>query len=294
MEKKEKLEHHILNKLKERLATVRHLHEKCFGSKRWDGKSDKAPYYFYDKNDNLFEKPKKGIKLGTGVNAIRSSAAMIFNLLGQEDVYFDGEKYSIKYEGEYAAIKDENNEQHNAYLDAVLINDDGGKMIAIEAKMLEWLNSPKNLAQVYLKEEYYPKENDQKKLFIDFFNSMVNANKVRKDGRYTHNRYKRYDAIQMTIHILSLYNYCCRDGNHPNEITLYNVVWSYNCSEYCTEAKEANDYIERVNKAFKPIFKDKRVSFEAKYIEFGLFKEKIDLSKSKDRERYLERYNINN
>ena len=294
MGKKENLEHDILNKLKEKLKIVSRLNDECFGSKRWDGKSEKASYYLYNKNDNLLEKPNKGVKLGTGVDAIRSSAAMIFNLLGQEDVNLNGTKYSIKYEEEYEAIKDEKNEPHNAHLDAVLINNNENKMIAIESKMLEWLNSPKNLAQVYLKEKFYPEENDQKKLFVNFFNCLVNTNKKLKDGRYAHNRYKHYDAIQMTIHILSLYNYCCRDWNHSKEITLYNVVWSYNCSEYCTEAKEANNFIERVNKTFKPIFKAKGVNFEAKYIEFDLFKKMIDLSKSKDRERYLERYNLNN
>lgn len=292
MEKEENIEYHILNRLKKKLITVRDLPEECFGSKRWNGKSDKSQFYLFNANNNLFEAPNNGIRLGTGVDAIRSSAAMIFNLLGQEDVYFNETKYSIEYEEKYVAIKDENNESHNAHLDAVLKKNEESniKIIAIEAKMLEWLNSPKNLAQVYLKEEYYPEENNQKRLFVDFFNDLVNTNKVLKDGRYAKKEYKRYDAIQMTIHILSLYNYCCRDGNRPMEITLYNVVWSYNCPEYCIEKKEANDFIERANKKFKPIFKDKGVDFEAKYIEFDSFKKMINLSK--DRERYLERYNL--
>ena len=278
----------ILEALKEKLRKTKILDDDKFGSKRWDGKSEKSKYYLFDKRNNLFE-AERGVKLGTGVESIRSSAAMIFNLMGKDTVEFnDGSQYDIQYEEEFEVIEDEKAKTHSAHLDVTLRNEKKSEMIAIEAKMREWLNSPKNLAKAYLEEKSYPKENDKKKKFISFFNGLVDKGKELKYGRHPHTKYKVYDAIQMTIHILSLYNECCK--SHYKSITLCNVVWKYDCSRYNQEEEEGQKFVEEANKEFSHIFKEKGVDFKVEYITFQYFKERLKLSD--DRKSYLQRYEI--
>ena len=70
----------ILNKLKQALMNVSKLPESEFGSWRWRN-SKKQEYYLHDWRKNLYEMPNADINLGTGREAVRSSAAMIFKAL---------------------------------------------------------------------------------------------------------------------------------------------------------------------------------------------------------------------
>lgn len=130
---------------------------------------DKAPFYLKNILDNLYNAQLHN-KIDFRANAIKSSAAMIFNTLGSTDFFLDGRKYNnIKYEVELEVIKIEEH-KHNAHLDASFISDNGKEINFVEAKMLEWLSSPKNLSRVYLDKKCYLKETGDKiKNFIDFF-----------------------------------------------------------------------------------------------------------------------------
>lgn len=291
---KEQDELNLLAELKNKLIEIEKKRGNClkdddFGSVRWE-KSEKKEFYFYDLRKNLFEIPNKTISLGTGVEAIRSSAAMIFNTLGQGSVIFNGEKYNTpKYEQEFTAIIDDDKKEHNAHLDAVLYSADEKDMIAIEAKMLEWINSPKNLHKAYVSKENYVSENKKREVFINFFNSLKN-NKIDKDNRFCHET-KRYDSIQMTIHILSLYNYCCtKVDSVPKNIKLLNVVWNYDCEDYKIEEKEGKEFVKKANEAFAPLFTELGVDFSIEYTSYSEFIKSLTLSP--ERSAYLGRYMI--
>lgn len=287
-------EYALLGNLKKKLisaAKIINLNftEDDFG---WTKKkeSEKKEFYLFNRDNNLFEKPYKNVKLGTGVEAVRSSAAMIFNLLGQEDIKIDNINFNRpKYETELKAIKDDKYSDHNAHLDATLTSKDGTRFLAIEAKMLEWINCPKNLSLAYLDKEMYSNDNPEK--FIDFFNKYI-RDKDKRDSkdRYFHKN-KRYDAIQMTIHILALYNACFKGEIKPDEIYLWNVVWEYPCKDYDIEKEEAGDYIEDANDTFSKLFSNLGHSFKVEYKTFQDVRDSIDFTLD-ERKKYLERYDI--
>ena len=217
---------------------------------------------------------------------------MIYNLLGENRLILDGTTYSnIEYEKQFAAIKDEGTKKHKAHLDAVFQTLDNSEMYAIEAKLLEWKNSPKNLAAAYLKEAMYLPANTVSKTFIDYFYSLIDQ-KQDQAGRYKHKK-KRYDAIQMTIHILGPYNHFA-EMTTPSvkKLTLLNVVWKYDCDEYETEVKEAIEYLSDANSVFAPLFKQIGIDFSIQYSTFQDFKKRIDFSNDPKRLEYLKRYDV--
>ena len=263
------------------------LKDDDFGSKQWET-SNKKVYYLYDYRKNLFEAPSPQTELGTGVEAVRSSAAMIYNLFGEADFILDSKTFtSVEYEKTFPAIID----RPPAHLDAVFYSFDNTEMYAVEAKLLEWMGHPKNLAQAYLEDELYLAVNNNRQTFIDFFKSLI-LYKQDKDGRYKHIS-ERYDAIQMTIHTLALYNHFLEENDSKvKKLTLLNLVWKYDCDEYAKEEEEALAYIEKANAVFAPLFKHIGIDFSVKYSTFQDFKKRIDFSKDVERFEYLKRYEI--
>lgn len=260
-----------------------------FGSKRWNA-SKKRVFYLCKLENNLFERPSPSTVLGTGAEAVRSSAAMIYNLLGENELVLDGKTYSsIEYEKQFPAIKDEGSKKHNAHLDAVFLSSDKSEMYAIEAKLLEWKDSPKNLAAAYLKKAMYFPANTESKVFIDFFKSLIDL-KLDANGRYKHNK-KRYDAIQMIIHTLGLYNHFAEMKTpQVKKLTLLNVVWKYECDEYEIEENEAAQFLDDANNVFSPLFKRIGIDFSIQYSTFQAFKDKLTFAKDSNRLEYLKRY----
>lgn len=265
------------------------LTDRAFGSSRWKT-SEKKVFYLYDFRNNLFESPSPQTELGTGVEAVRSSAAMIFNLLGETTFILDHNLYSgIEYEKRFPAIKDEQDDTHEAHLDAVFYSSNKDEMYAVEAKMLEWKDSPKNLATAYLDEGMYLTENNNRQVFIDFFKSLIRPQKD-KDGRYKH-LLKRYDAIQMTIHTLALFNHFSKETDSTvKKLTLLNVVWKYDCDEYAMEEKEAQVFLKEANQRFIPLFNQIGIDFSIQYSTLQDLKKRFDFANAPKRFEYLKRY----
>ena len=296
-----KIEEKILSMLKKNLLEVNKsiIDSKVFfgnTNPRYKNSEKAQKYYLLNKANNLYKQKFPNFKLGTGLEAVRSSAAMIYNLLGEVPIKFkDGRTFkSPEYEKEYEAILSDNQSKHKANIDAILISEDNSHFYAIEAKLLEWINCPKNLSDAYLHEENYltGHDNDVPKKFIEFFKKYKRNKKNKKEERWLHKK-ERYDAIQMTIHILALYNACSRKEITPNsEIILYNVVWKYDCDDYKKEEKEAKEFVEDANNVFPQLFKNLGYDFKVEYITFEAFKNSIDFS-DKDRENYLKRYRNN-
>lgn len=267
------------------------LTEKDFGSKRWNN-SEKRVFYLRDKQNNLFDIPNPKTELGTGVEAVRSSAAMIFNLLGEKEFIFDHKNYSgVEYEKTFSAIIDEKGETHKAHLDAVFHSLDNSEMYAVEAKLLEWKDSPKNLAEAYLDKERYFIAEEESKAFIDYFKSLI-LQEQDNYGRFKH-KTQKYDAIQMTIHTLALYTYFSEVTMRVvKNLTLLNVVWKYDCDEYSKEEEEAYHFIKNANERFAPLFKQIGIDFSIRYYTFQDFKNRIDFSNAPQRLTYLKRYEV--
>ena len=280
----------VLQLLKDKLiiaAKVKgiELTDSAFGSLRW-GKSEKRVFYLYDYRNNLYETPSSKTELGTGIEAVCSSAAMIFNLFGEKEFVLDRKLYTgIEYEKTFPSIEG----RPPAHLDVVFNSKDNSELYAVEAKMLEWKDSPKNLAKAYLDEEVYYPSNKNSQSFIEFFQSLINQEQD-EYGRYKHFT-KRYDAIQMTIHTLSLYNFFSKETSSAiKKLTLLNVVWKYDCDEYSIEEKEAYNYMKAANARFAPLFKQIGIVFSIQYSTLQDFKKRIDFSNAAERFEYLKRY----
>lgn len=251
--------------------------------------SSKAKYYFKDIKDNCFDTPHD--KLDNRARSIYSSATMIYNLLGKT-VTLNNKSYEVLYEEELPAITPGKNkyQTHKAHLDATLRNKE--EIIFVEAKMREWLGKPKKLKNAYLDKSKYLDITTNKQQFIDFFKTLIKDNTL--ELKEYKSIYEKYDAIQMTIHILGIYNFI-KLGNNKNikNISLINCIWDYpGIPQYEKEVEEANDFIHKANNYFKPIFKRLGINFNIEHYSFHELKELIDFKDDNERLEYLKRYDI--
>ena len=226
------------------------------------------------------------------------SAAFVFNTfgnIGSKFKYNNNEYCIMAYEKELPAIKSTlekgKSHKHNAHLDAYIINDK--EEIFVETKLIEWLHPPKNLSPAYLDKNNYLYI-DGADFFIEIFKSLISNQLVRDskgEDRYK-SKYEKYDAIQMTIHTLAIYNYCLSKSNKNNIIKLWNVVFDYKESDkYITEEQEANDFIKKFSGKFNELFLNIGINFELQYIPFSEFYKKIEFDDIRHKE-YLKRYII--
>ena len=282
----------ILTKLKNGLLQVRpELDYSDFGSDKKRERNYKD-YYLIDYKNNCFDNPVK-VKLGSGTRAIKSSAAFIYNIFGKDSINFEGKNYKqIQFEKGLDALL----RRPKAQLDGYLLSEDETKEIFFETKLLEWSGTPKDLAIAYLEENNYPTENKHSKEFISFFKSIVDENKKteRKGVERVAHKTKVYDAIQMTIHILGIYNALCKNELKSKNIELINLVWDYDHPRYNKEADEAKDFIQKTKKTLIPFFNEFDISFQIRYIPFSDFINKVKFLNPKRldylKKRYLFKY----
>lgn len=255
-------------------------------------------YHLKDIESNLYFKPYDGID--TRANSIRSSAAMIYNTIGSDYIIFDGKKYPhIVYEREFPALNenDKSDHDHSSHLDVSLLSEDKSELVLVEAKCLEWMHNPKSLSIAYLLEYCYRRETERCiQQFIDSFKNLRLYPERRdpEDNSRILPYYKRYDAIQMNIHILGIYNYCAREKkNSPQKIRLLNVVWDYDKAvEYQKEEAEGKEYVAYANVAFRNVFKQMGIDFSVEYVRYSDFLNWIDWTNDMEHRKYLERYEI--
>ena len=293
-------ENEILQLLKDKLNTIKHFDEDDFNPESMKNspnrsKSSKSSYYFKLKRNNLFDGLEPFHEIDERYNSIGSSAAFVFNTfgnIGSKFKYNNNEYCIMAYEKELPAIKSTlKSHEHNAHLDAYIINDK--EEIFVETKLIEWLKPPKNLHPAYLDKHNYLYTDDAD-FFIEIFKSLISNQLVRDSkGEYRYkSKYEKYDAIQMTIHTLAIYNYCLSKSNKKNIIKLWNVVFDYKeADKYITEEQEANDFIKKYSGKFNELFLNIGINFELQYIPFSEFYKKIEFDDIRHKE-YLKRYII--
>ena len=257
-------------------------------------------YHLKNIESNLFFEPYDDID--KRANSIRSSAAMIYNTIGPDSIIIDGKKYSnIVYEREFPALdnKDNSDHDHSAHLDVSMLSEDSTELLLIEAKMLEWIdvgkNNPKSCSKAYLSSYCYREESkDMYPHFKESFLSLIHPDSISKMEKSYPPSYKRYDAIQMNIHILGIYNFCARKKEKiPKRIRLLNIVWDYDeAEEYQTEEREGKEYVAYANVTFRNLFKQLGVDFSVEYVRYSDFLNRVDWSNDLEHRQYLRRYEI--
>ncbi len=282
-----KNEKEILDLLKKNLLKVNQNIKdtgKFFGYENEN--SEYKDYYLIDFTNNLYPTRKPPFELGTGIEAVRSSAAMIYNTIGTDPIIIDNKNYKlVKYEDVLDGLKG----REGPHLDVSLENNE--ERLFIEAKCLEWIDEPEKLPNSYLVSDNYT-DNKEASHFIPIFKMIIKDSNIKKKD-YT-SIYKHYNAKQMTIHILGIYNWCNNTNNKvPKKIRLLNIVWNYDTAEqYQKEEQEGFEYICFANVAFRNLFKEIGVDFSVEYIRYSDFLNRIDWSKDLERRKYLSRYEI--
>ena len=284
----------ILNKLFEKTMENEKVSEKDFinSGRFFEKHPNRAKYYFKEYEKNIYklsDKMKKVIDKNHA-RAIYNSAVMIYNLLG-EDIIWNENKYKVEYEKELLVIRDKIEKEHIAHLDFFMASN--SQLIFGEAKMTEWMHSPKYLKEAYLIEKNYIDKEDTKfiKIFSQFIKD-INGKKYKTKSGYK-SIYKKYDAFQMLIHILGIYRYVRNGGNNKiTDIRLVNVVWGNDAIDlYKKESKEAKNFVTKANEIFNSIFAEYNVNFKVEYYNYYEFKNKIKFD-DKNRDKYLKRYDI--
>lgn len=216
---------------------------------------DKNLYHSMSDKTKREYKNSDGEELKKGrIDMIRSSAAMIYNLLGNDDVvleknnYLPEGNYRKEFEKRYKSINYINkktNEPYAANLDAWLCNE--FCEIFIESKCMEWLEnkSNKELGISYIK--------DTSKYFYSDTAEMFRTVGIEIPC-------SQYDSCQMFRHTLAIYNYL-QDypGKKNKKIYLVNVVWE----------PEESELPEEIRDVYK-------LQLELEHREFQLFYEKMN------------------
>lgn len=264
--------------------------------------------YFLDEyNKNFFEimtdktrqeyEDGDGDELSSGkMKQIRSSSAMIYNILGNDNVKIKNNKelpagiYSKNYEKKLKTIsvyskKTQKRENVYANLDAWLCNDE--TEIFVESKCLEWLE---NGTDFYLKDSYSKLSNY---LYKETAKDFINIGK--KIGC------SQYDSCQMFKHTLAIYNYLKESGIINKKIYLVNLVWelpkdSELESKYQAryqiqkdlEHLEFNYFYEQMKEIKKLFLNNAKCPFEIKYFTVQEFCAILDHNIEK--QNYLKRY----
>lgn len=304
----------ILKELRKRLLTLEIINSNDFLSQN----PEDSHYYYLDKYEkNLITKMDmqhfEEYSSGDGnelidnsrpakMKALRSSSALIFNLIGNKSVKVKTAKfgidkgyYSVQYEKKFKTLV---GSTKPASLDACLISLDKSSCVLCEMKMFEWfaIQSPK-ISDSYLNQKRYF-DTASFNEFHDIFAAMIKSpNKV------------RYDSPQMLKHLLGIYNTLLDAKNNPDsdfysvrKITLLNCVWELenisllknNCKDYLVMVQQEHNEYNIFRTRIQPIidlFKNKfNVDFELYYVTHKEFIELLD--KSQPEENYLSRYNI--
>ena len=200
----------------------------------------------------MSDKTKEEYKNGDGneledgkMNMIRSSSAMIYNLLGNDSVTINTNKlfpsgtYEKYFEKKLKTVK---RSGKKANLDAWLHKEDCD--IFIESKCMEWIQGGKStLNKAYT-------EN------VSRYYYQSSAEIFRKAS--TEIELSQYDSSQMFRHTLAIYNYLKEFKITDKKIVLLNVVWEPSISEVD----------EKIRETFK-------LQLELEQKQYGIFYEKM-------------------
>lgn len=271
--------------------------------------------YFKTYRDNIYEamahqhKEQYADGAGGEINAckgkpakmasIRSSSAMTFNLLGNQEIemkvdnafgYSEG-KYKITYEKKIETINDYKFE-HRANLDALLALEDDSELIFCEMKMLEWFSkNTKKLKDAYKNPDNYELGDET----IQFLKAIEVISQMSEIGLF-----KYYDVWQMFKHTVAIHNFMSKKGwENVKKVTLVNVV--FEPAVTCFSESSRGKYEEQLfaeHEGFNAfvsalciagLIKDGK-NFEVKYLSAKDFMDCFVIGE--DKRNYLRRYTL--
>jgi len=200
------------------LNEVKKLLKERFEKKtKWAAREENVKDEFYTKEpaDNLFTKKipdHLNKREERRIGAIHSSAALTFNIFGEENktVRYNKKNYSLEYEAELETLIGTS----KAKLDAKI--ETKGEIIFFEVKMTEWFSASKiKVAEAYKEIKKYGLDKNESTEFIKLFRA------IDKKGE----KPIVYDMYQMAKHLLGIYKFAREEENQGKRIRLINCVW---------------------------------------------------------------------
>lgn len=309
---------------KEILTLLKKAFEKVVGVRPYQCEDEDCRYHYYLKNmeDNFFlpmsEETHASFKSGNGseikkgkINALRSSAALTYNLFGNGAAIFKEQKerddqkeqlkrigegvYTVTFEAKYLPLKKKVSSA-KSNLDAFLFREDACEAVACEMKMLEWIinSNQGKLSDSYLSKKSYI-DDDAGKIFSGIAEKLKNEVKTKK--------IKNYDAFQMFKHTVACYRACFDKEAEPRiikKLTLANCIWTLPESakidediwnRHCTDLHIIKGEFGEFKEIMQPVvnlFKEKGFDFDIVLYTFNDFLALLE--KDKEELDYLRRY----
>lgn len=287
----------ILNALKRELLKTKRVTEKNFFNEN-ECATEKCIYYLRRFEDNLwacnnakhYQSFKEGMGRELDINrlgvvpmaSLRSSAALAWNIFGDEDTchinsiwnHLSSGEYELKYEWESETIN-----SHNASIDAHLFL--GNCHLFVEMKMLEPLKKTHR---------------------FESYNSYINSDNCPPTFKaaFEHfeiNKPEYFDACQMLKHLLAIFNYFKYTSyKEPQNIVLLNCHWEPQNriidgisleKTYSKFNKYADDF-EEMRNDFQKLFSEINVNLVLDHCNHY---ELIEIVGKKE-DQYLKRYDI--
>ena len=185
-----------------------------------------------------------GNELSDGkMNMIRSSSAMIYNLLGNGNVTISGNDKKIpsgtfnkEFEKKLPTLK---RSPKKANLDAWLSN--SNSEIFIESKCLEWIENghEKELREAYTNRERY-------------YDSSIADTFIKLGLQIPQTQ---YDSCQMFKHTLAIYNYLKKEQPEKEKICLLNIIYEPSIHELPKEIQQNfQNQLELEHKEFRDFY----------------------------------------
>lgn len=287
--------------------------------------SDKLRFYYNTYEKNLFENTlinhKKDFERAAGqeikynkygvqkMAAIKSSSALLFNMLGDNDfIVIKGEiipngKYHLKYEKPLPAI----DPRFPAYIDGYLENK-RGVFIFIESKMLEYLQKPKNLKKSYLdckKYQLWNFNSQAAESFQKLFRQICDESMTTANDEYKPKT--TYDIFQILIHSMAILTYLLKKKENVKKVFLINTVWNipkesdgfmgdlknkyreYWDSEVKGAEQFSKDFVPEIQRIYKTALGND-VIFSFIFLRWSEFKDMIEMDE--ERKVYLKKYEL--
>lgn len=218
----------VIQALKQQAKIIQRLPETAFCEGNGQG-GQKGAFTLRSFSDNLFTIPARrhlaeftaGRNVWDGMAYLGSSAAMLYNMLGNEAVQLSDGAYRIFYRQRLRAL---NRKNACTTVDAILLSENERSAVCMSAKLLEWFSYQVNpLRDTFLHYGNYG-EPAAAECFVEAFRRLI---PFYQSDAYEHvGSLKLYDGFFVLRQLLALYHGICANGFYPIERLDYiSIYW---------------------------------------------------------------------
>lgn len=218
----------VIQALKQQTQKVQGLPETAFYEGNEQG-GQKGAFSLRSVPDNLFAMPVKqhlteftaGRNVWDGITYLGSSAAMLYNMLGNEVVQLPEGTHRIFYRQRLRTL---NRKNACTTVDAILLSENEKSAVCMSAKLLEWFSYQVNpLRDTFLHYGNYG-EPVAAECFVEAFRRLIPF--YQRDAYEHMGSLKLYDGFFVLRQLLALYHAICENRFYPiEELNYISIYW---------------------------------------------------------------------